>query len=71
MGCMEGGASYSLIHLLNRAAGGAPLQDVLIIGAGSGNDVDHALHYGARHIDAVEIDPVIQQIGMSENPDRP
>ena len=67
----KGGSSYSLIHLLNRAAGGTPLQDVLIIGAGSGNDVDHALRYGARHIDAVEIDPVIQRIGMTENPDKP
>ncbi len=47
------------------------MQDVLIIGAGSGNDVDHALRYGARHIDAVEIDPVIQRIGVTENPDKP
>ncbi|HZZ63359.1 MAG TPA: hypothetical protein VFE63_19705 [Roseiarcus sp.] len=67
----KGGSSYSLIHLLNRAAGGPPPEDVLIIGAGSGNDVDHALRYGARHVDAVEIDPVIQRIGVTENPDRP
>ncbi len=67
----KGGSSYSLIHLLNRAAGGPPLKDVLIIGAGSGNDVDHALRYGARHVDAVEIDPVIQRIGATENPDKP
>jgi spermidine synthase len=33
--------------------------DVLIIGAGSGNDVSCALDWGARHVDAVEIDPVI------------
>jgi SAM-dependent methyltransferase len=67
----SGGSPYSLIHLLERAAGGEPFGDVLIIGAGSGNDVDHALRYGAGHIDAVEIDPVIQRIGMTENPDRP
>ena len=66
-----GGASYSLIHLLQRDSGGAPFQDVLIIGAGSGNDMDHALRYGVRRIDAVEIDPVIQKIGIEENPDRP
>lgn len=65
------GSNYSLIHLLQRAAGGKPFEDVLIIGAGSGNDMEHALHFGARHIDAVEIDPVIQRIGISENPDRP
>lgn len=66
-----GGSSYSLIHLLQRAAGGAPFQDALIIGAGSGNDIDHALRYGVGRIDAVEIDPVIQGIGIDRNPDRP
>ena len=67
----RGGSSYSLIHLLQRGAGGAPFQDALIIGAGSGNDIDHALHYGVGRIDAVEIDPVIQSIGISSNPDQP
>jgi SAM-dependent methyltransferase len=67
----DGGSSYSLIHLLRRAAGGKPFEDVLIIGAGSGNDIDHALRYGARRVDAVEIDPAIQRIGITANPDRP
>lgn len=67
----SGGASYSLIYLLQRVTGGSPFHDVLIIGAGSGNDIDHALHYGVGHIDAVEIDPVIQSIGIGRNPDRP
>jgi spermidine synthase len=66
-----GGSSYSLIHLLERGASGRPFQDVLIIGAGSGNDIDHALRYGVGRIDAVEIDPVIQSIGIDSNPDRP
>jgi spermidine synthase len=65
------GSSYSLIYLLWKAAGGAAFQDVLIIGAGSGNDIDHALRYGVGRIDAVEIDPVIQSIGVKDNPDRP
>jgi spermidine synthase len=67
----SGGAVYSLIHLLQRATGGGPFKDELIIGAGSGNDIDHALHDGVGRIDAVEIDPVIQRIGIKENPDRP
>ena len=67
----KGGSSYSLIHLLQRGAGGAPFQDELIIGAGSGNDIDHALRYGVGRIDAVEIDPVIQSIGIVRNPDQP
>ena len=66
-----GGSSYSLIHLLQKAAGGSPFEDALIIGAGSGNDINHALHNGVGHIDAVEIDPVIQSIGIRHNPDRP
>jgi SAM-dependent methyltransferase len=65
------GSQYSLIHLLHRAAGETPFKNVLIIGAGSGNDIDHALHYGVSHVDAVEIDPVILDIGVRQNPDHP
>ena len=54
-----------------RHLGGNPLRDVLIVGAGNGNDVAVALSQGARHVDAVEIDPVIQGIGAREHPDRP
>ena len=44
--------------------------DVLIVGAGSGTDVAVALAKGAEQVDAVEIDPVIQQIGTRTHPDR-
>ena len=44
--------------------------DVLIIGAGTGDDVAIALRLGARHVDAVEIDPRIHAIGVQLNPDR-
>jgi hypothetical protein len=44
---------------------------VLIVGAGNGNDVAVALAQGAEHIDAVEIDPVIQSLGAEHHPDRP
>jgi hypothetical protein len=37
----------------------ASLDNVLIIGAGTGNDVAVALSEGAKHIDAVEIDPLL------------
>ena len=46
------------------------LDDVLIVGAGSGSDVAIALSKGATHIDAVDIDPRIMQIGLERNPDR-
>jgi hypothetical protein len=45
--------------------------DVLIVGAGSGSDVAVALFEGARHIDAVDIDPRILEIGTQRNIDRP
>jgi hypothetical protein len=66
-----GGSSYSLIHLLQCESGGPPFKDVLIIGTGSGNDIAHALRFGVSNIDAVEIDPVIQDIGIHDHPDRP
>ncbi len=50
---------------------GNPLGNVLIIGAGSGSDVAIALSKGAKHIDAVDIDPRIMQIGLERNPDHP
>jgi len=48
-----------------------PLRDVLVIGAGTGTDVALALARGAQHVDAVEIDPRIQQIGIEKNPNQP
>jgi len=63
--------AYTLPHILNRDAGGRPFEDVLIIGAGSGNDVSRALQWGARHVDAVEIDPVIFRLGERFHPDGP
>jgi Spermine/spermidine synthase domain len=50
---------------------GNPLNDVLIVGAGSGNDVALALSHGAKHVDAVEIDPVIQAAGRDLHPAHP
>jgi hypothetical protein len=44
--------------------------DVLIIGAGSGNDVSVALARGAKSVDAVEIDEHLLDVG-GNHPDRP
>jgi spermidine synthase len=63
--------AYALPYILNRDAGAGPFQDVLVIGAGTGNDVGRALEWGARHVDAVEIDPVILRLGREFHPDRP
>lgn len=48
-----------------------PLRNVLVIGAGTGGDVAIALAAGAKHVDAVEIDPRIYQLGQRLNPDDP
>jgi len=50
---------------------GNRLRNVLIIGAGNGGDVATALSMGAAHIDAVEIDPRLLDIGRALHPDRP
>jgi spermidine synthase len=63
--------AYALPHLLNRDAGRPAFADVLIIGAGSGNDVSRALQWGAKHVDAVEIDPAINRLGRQYHPDQP
>jgi spermidine synthase len=49
------------------AAGG----DVLIVGAGTGSDVAIALANGASHVDAVEIDPRLYEIGREIHPEAP
>jgi spermidine synthase len=63
--------AYALPHLLNRDAGRPPLAQVLVIGAGSGNDVSRALDWQAERVDAVEIDPVIFRLGQRDHPDKP
>ncbi|MDT8067297.1 MAG: methyltransferase domain-containing protein [Terriglobia bacterium] len=46
-------------------------KDVLIVGAGTGNDVAAALRNGADHVDAVEIDPIILKLGKRFHPEHP
>jgi SAM-dependent methyltransferase len=69
-------ANYALPYLFRRDLPGNAWPDikrVLIIGAGSGNDVARALQWlpADAKIDAVEIDPAIQRIGAAHHPDKP
>jgi hypothetical protein len=50
---------------------GDTFDNVLILGAGSGTDVAAALQHGAKHVDAVEIDPTILRLGRQLHPDKP
>jgi SAM-dependent methyltransferase len=44
---------------------------VLVVGAGTGNDLALLLRQGARYVDAVEIDPVIADVGRAVHPQKP
>jgi len=46
-------------------------EDVLIVGSGTGNDVAAAIKNNATHIDAVEIDPAILEMGKLLHPKSP
>jgi spermidine synthase len=65
------GTPYLMPYLLNRDAGGRPFEEVMVIGAGSGNDVSAALRSGVKRVDAVEIDPVIASLGRRHHPEKP
>jgi SAM-dependent methyltransferase len=66
---LEQEPQYALPY--QRMEPGKALDDVLVVGAGSGTDVAVALARGAKHVDAVEIDPRLLGIGREHNPDRP
>lgn len=48
-----------------------PHRRVLVMGAGTGNDVAAALRNGAEHVDAVEIDSVLIELGRKYHPEHP
>jgi hypothetical protein len=48
-----------------------PGADILIVGAGMGNDVAAALRAEVGHVDAVEIDPRILALGAELHPEHP
>jgi hypothetical protein len=62
----EGMKAYSLPYRLVPK----PVR-VLVVGAGTGNDVAAALRNGATHVDAVEIDPHLIELGRKYHPEHP
>ena len=62
------GVPYEVFRSLH---GGTPPRKVLVLGAGTGNDVVMALENGAQDVVAVEIDPVILKLGRDLNPSSP
>lgn len=70
------GDQFPRLHQMAAAYGlsGAFVRDaanVLVVGAGGGNDVAAALRHGAKHVDAVEIDPAIFELGRAHHAERP
>jgi Spermine/spermidine synthase domain len=61
------GFYFRAYELLGKPA----FKNVLIIGAGSGTDVAVALANGVEHVDAVEIDPALYELGRKLNPEHP
>jgi SAM-dependent methyltransferase len=53
-----------------QALGDKP-RSILVLAAGTGNDVAAALRHGATDVDAVEIDPTIAKIGREMHPEQP
>jgi Spermine/spermidine synthase domain len=51
-----------------RRIGGRSPGNVLVVGAGTGTDVAIALAHHARHVDAVEIDPRLYELGRKLQP---
>ncbi|WP_328794414.1 spermine/spermidine synthase domain-containing protein [Herbidospora solisilvae] len=68
---LEWEQQYGMPYQRSVAAAGQRLDDVLIVGAGSGTDVAISLLKGAKHVDAVEIDPKLRQLGGEFHPDKP
>ena len=62
---------YQGPHAARKKQGLEPYRRVLIIGAGAGNDTVAALANGAEQVDAVEIDPVIAELGRRHHPEDP
>lgn len=64
----EGSPLYETVYQRTTRPDGG---DVLVIGAGSGNDVAVALDRDAEHVDAVEIDQRLMDLARTGHPDRP
>jgi SAM-dependent methyltransferase len=68
---LDPGRPHPYPHYTGVFAGLTPIGRVLVVGAGTGNDVAAALRAGATQVDAVDIDPAIVAMGRRHHPERP
>jgi spermidine synthase len=77
LNCSRAGAATSAANARGALFYGLPYRlqktpaDVLVVGAGTGNDVAAALRHGARSVTAVELDPAILSLGRKVHPELP
>lgn len=64
-------SQYALPYRLYEDVNGRKPRSVVVLGAGSGNDIEVALQMGVKRVVAVEIDPVIAAMGHELHPNRP
>lgn len=62
---------YTIVHGMGGPVKPRHYENVLVIGAGGGNDVNTALHFDVGHVDAVEINGLVLDIGRELHPDKP
>ena len=67
----SGHSSKSLLHYSLPYYFKPSPDNVLVLAGGTGNDTASALKNGASHVDVVEIDPIIIQLGMNLHPSQP
>ena len=68
---IAGAREFPITRIVLPYVGKRPAGDVLIVGSGTGNDVAAALGAGARSVTAVDIDPVVVDIGRRLHPQKP
>ncbi len=64
-------SSWYTFYIIPYVSTKKKFEDILIVGSGTGNDVAVALRNTKARIDAVEIDPLVADIGIRLHPEKP
>ena len=64
-------SSWHKFYIIPFTSTNYDFKDILIVGSGTGNDVATAIRYSKGNIDAVEIDPLVANLGEKFHPENP
>ncbi len=67
----EKNLQWHLFYIIPFTSTDYNFKDILIVGSGTGNDVATAIRYSNANIDAVEIDPLVANLGEKFHPENP